>query len=115
MCPSNKDLEYRKINQDTCYSDILCTEVFRMKLASPAPKRSLEKLQRAIQPLTGAAADFDPLLELIGNARFVLLGEATHGTREFYKFRANLTKRLIQEKQFTVVAWEADWPDALRL
>jgi erythromycin esterase-like protein len=70
--------------------------------------------QRA-HPLTGAAADYDPLLERIGEARFVLLGEATHGTHEFYRERAEITKRLIAEKAFTAVAVEADWPDAYRV
>ena len=64
--------------------------------------------------LTGAAQDYDPLLELIGNARFVLLGEASHGTHDFYHERAQITQRLIQEKGFTAVAVEADWPDAWR-
>ena len=64
--------------------------------------------------MTGAARDYDPLIEMIGDARFVLLGEATHGTDEFYKARAEISKRLIREKDFSVVAWEADWPDALR-
>ncbi|BAZ28620.1 erythromycin esterase [Cylindrospermum sp. NIES-4074] len=65
--------------------------------------------------LTGAAADYDPLLNLIGNARFVLIGEASHGTHEFYEQRAEITKRLICEKGFTAVAVEADWPDAYRV
>ncbi|MFS0518459.1 erythromycin esterase family protein [Nostoc sp. UIC 10607] len=65
--------------------------------------------------LTGAAADYDPLMNLIGNARIVLIGEATHGTHEFYEQRAEITKRLIQEKGFTAVAVEADWPDAYRV
>lgn len=69
----------------------------------------------AAHPLTGAADDYDRLLELIGDARFVLLGEATHGTHEFYRERAQITKRLIREKGFTGVAVEADWPDAYRI
>jgi erythromycin esterase-like protein len=60
-------------------------------------------------------SDFDALIEGIGEARFVLLGEATHGTHEFYKARARLTRRLIAEHGFSAVAVEADWPDALRL
>jgi erythromycin esterase-like protein len=64
--------------------------------------------------LTGAAQDYDPLLDMIGNARFVLLGEASHGTHDFYRERAQITQRLIQEKGFTAVAVEADWPDAWR-
>lgn len=66
-------------------------------------------------PLNGAADDYDPLMELVGDARFVLLGEATHGTHEFYRERAEITKRLILEKGFTAVAVEADWPDAYRV
>ncbi|MDB5935625.1 MAG: erythromycin esterase [Massilia sp.] len=65
--------------------------------------------------LDGGERDFDGLLELIGDARFVLLGEATHGTHEFYEQRARITRRLIAEKGFTAVAVEADWPDAYRV
>ncbi|PXY28451.1 protein-L-isoaspartate O-methyltransferase [Prauserella muralis] len=59
--------------------------------------------------------DLDPLLERIGDARFVLLGEASHGTAEFYRWRAELTKRLITERGFSFVAVEGDWPDCHRL
>ncbi len=69
----------------------------------------------AAHPLVGAPHDFDPLLRLIGDARFVLIGEASHGTHEFYRIRAEITKRLIREKGFTSVAVEADWPDAYRV
>lgn len=65
--------------------------------------------------LTGGPDDFDPVLRLIGNAQFVLLGEASHGTHEFYRIRAEITKRLILENGFTSVAVEADWPDAYRV
>src|SRR5438105_3327273 len=77
--------------------------------------RALECVREAAIPLAGTPADYDPLLELIGQAKYVLLGEATHGTHQFYKARAEITKRLIREKGFTVLAWEADWPDALRI
>src|SRR5690606_22482178 len=50
-----------------------------------------------------------------GDARFVLLGEATHGTHDFYRVRAELTKRLVREKGFAAIAAEADWPDAYRV
>src|SRR5437870_10942647 len=70
---------------------------------------------QAARPLTGAATDYTPLLDLIGDARFVLLGEASHGTHEFYRERAEITKRLINEKGFRAVAVEADWPDAYRV
>lgn len=80
-----------------------------------AESEAVGSIRSAACPLTGARTDFDPLLKAIGDAQFVLLGEASHGTHEFYKARADITKRLIEEKGFTVVAWEADWPDALRV
>lgn len=81
----------------------------------PAIATLTESIREIAHPLTGVAADFDPLMDLIGDARFVLLGEATHGTREFYHARAEITKRLVREKGFTAVAVEADWPDAYRV
>src|SRR5438132_958155 len=72
-------------------------------------------VQEAAQPLEGTARDYDQLLKLVGEARFCLLGEATHGTHEFYRERAEITMRLIKEKGFTAVAVEADWPDAFRV
>jgi erythromycin esterase-like protein len=65
--------------------------------------------------LVGAGDEYDYLFEMIGDARLVLLGEATHGTHEFYRERAQITKRLIAEKGFSAVAVEADWPDAYRV
>lgn len=73
------------------------------------------RLRRAALPLLGEAGDYDALLEQVGDARFVLLGEASHGTHEFYRERARITGRLIAEKGFTAVAVEADWPDAWRV
>jgi erythromycin esterase-like protein len=72
------------------------------------------QLIRAMLPLDAAGYAYDRLLDRIGDARFVLLGEATHGTHEFYRERAILTERLILEKGFDAVAVEADWPDARR-
>jgi erythromycin esterase-like protein len=72
-------------------------------------------VRRAAHLMLGGPEDFDPLLERIGDARFVLLGEATHGTHEFYRLRAQITKRLITERGFDAVAIEADWPDAYRV
>ena len=77
--------------------------------------RDLDLLRAEVRPLTGGARDYDPLLELVGDARVVLLGEATHGTAEFYRERARITRRLIEERNFTLVAVEADWPDAYRV
>jgi erythromycin esterase-like protein/predicted phosphoribosyltransferase len=81
----------------------------------PRADTPLAQALRASVPLTGARDDYDPLINRIGEARFALLGEASHGTHEFYRERAEITKRLIEEKGFTAVAVEADWPDAYRV
>jgi erythromycin esterase-like protein/predicted phosphoribosyltransferase len=84
--------------------------------ASPRPEaRPVDVVRRCAQPLTGDAGDYDALLQGIGDARMVLIGEATHGTHEFYRHRALITGRLIREKGFRAVAVEADWPDAYRV
>jgi erythromycin esterase-like protein len=59
--------------------------------------------------------DYAQLLKEIGDARVVLIGEASHGTHEFYRERARITRMLIEQKGFHAVAVEADWPDAYRL
>ena len=60
-------------------------------------------------------ADLDPLLERIGDARVVAIGEASHGTHEYYAWRAALTRRLVTERGFGLVAVEGDWPDCYRV
>src|SRR6266403_4009903 len=84
-------------------------------MASMTDPTLREALSDTLHPLTGAAEDYDRIVDLVGDARFVLLGEASHGTHEFYRERAQITKRLIEEKGFTAVAVEADWPDAYRV
>jgi erythromycin esterase-like protein len=74
-----------------------------------------ELVREIAQPLSGSPDDYDSLLESIGNTRLVLLGEATHGTHEFYSERTAITKRLIAEKGFSILAIEADWPDSARV
>jgi erythromycin esterase len=74
----------------------------------------IDDVQRLARPLR-TEADLDPLLERIGDAPYVLLGEASHGTHEFYAWRAALTRRLIAEKGFRFVAVEGDWPDCYDL
>jgi erythromycin esterase-like protein/predicted phosphoribosyltransferase len=91
--------------------------------ASPPPIPrgwpSLEALADAVRAqaivLRGERGDYQILLDRLAGARVVLIGEASHGTHEFYAERAELTKRLIQEKGFSAVAVEADWPDAYRV
>jgi uncharacterized protein YbjT (DUF2867 family) len=86
-----------------------------MVLTGTTSPTLIDLLQEAAHPLTGTADQYDPLIGLIGDARLALLGEASHGTHEFYRERARITQRLIQEKGFTAVAVEADWPDAYRV
>lgn len=78
-------------------------------------RQIIDAIRPSAHELTGSAHDYDPLLDLIGDAHFVLLGEASHGTHEFYRERAAITQRLIAEKGFSAVAVEADWPDAYRV
>jgi erythromycin esterase len=67
-------------------------------------------------PLDGSdEAALDPLMERIGDARFVLLSEASHGTSDYYLWRARITWRLIREKGFNFIGAEGDWPDCYRV
>ena len=77
--------------------------------------RVIDAVRDSAIPLAAAGESSDAILDLVGDARFVLLGEASHGTHEFYAHRAAITKRLIREKHFTLIAVEADWPDAYRI
>src|SRR5687767_9676511 len=77
--------------------------------------------QAAIDAVRHAALWFEPgpdglapVIDAIGDAHVVLIGEASHGTDEFYRIRADLTAALIEQKSFNIVAVEADWPDAYR-
>jgi erythromycin esterase-like protein/predicted phosphoribosyltransferase len=72
-------------------------------------------IRAAARPVDDGAPPDDALFDLVGDARFVLIGEASHGTHEFYAARARMTRRLIEEKGFCAVAVEADWPDAYRV
>jgi erythromycin esterase-like protein len=75
----------------------------------------LGSVREAAHVLDENPGDYSPLLEMVGDRSFVLLGEATHGTHEFYAIRAAITRRLIEEMGFDAVVVEADWPDAFRL
>src|SRR5437588_7939673 len=71
-------------------------------------------IRAAARPLE-AGEDLDPLIELIGDARYVLLGEASHGTSEFYTWRTEISKRLVEERGFSFIGVEGDWPDCYRV
>jgi erythromycin esterase-like protein len=73
------------------------------------------QLAQSLAPVLQPVDAFGLTLELIGDAKLVLIGEASHGTHEFYDWRADLTRHLIEQKGFTAVAAEADWPDAYRV
>jgi len=72
-------------------------------------------VREAAQRLQGNASDYDPLLDMAHGKDFVLLGEATHGTAEFYRMRAQITQALVRGQGFDAVAIEGDWPDAWRV
>jgi erythromycin esterase-like protein len=74
----------------------------------------LTEINQITHPLE-SAEDLDPLMDLVGDARYVLLGEASHGTSEFYQWRARLSQRLIREKGFPFICVEGDWPDCYRV
>lgn len=83
----------------------------------------IDALEKQVQPLPGLDNDYDAIIRAVrgtapgntGRKNFVLIGEATHGTAEFYRVRADVTRRLIVEEGFDAVAVEADWPDAYRV
>jgi protein-L-isoaspartate(D-aspartate) O-methyltransferase len=73
-------------------------------------------LRESAEPIGDIDADrLDALIDRIGDARVVLIGEATHGTSEFYRMRARITRELIRRRGFTTVAIEGDWPDVARV
>jgi erythromycin esterase-like protein len=76
----------------------------------PVTAQLVSEVETLSWPLR-SAADLDPLVDRIGRARYVLLGEASHGTHEFYAWRATITRRLLDEKGFSFIAVEGDWPD----
>jgi erythromycin esterase-like protein len=83
-----------------------------------AGRNSASRLARGVKEIArpiADPADLGPLLDLIGDARFVLLGEASHGTSEFYTWRTEISRRLIREKGFSFIAVEGDWPDCYRV
>lgn len=79
-----------------------------------APSELISDIRSLSRPLRNPR-DLDPLLDRIGDARYVLLGEASHGTHEYYTWRAEISKRLITEKAFRFIAVEGDWPDCYRV
>ena len=79
-----------------------------------ADSAELDEIHDLALPLDHPS-DLDTLIERIGDARFVLLGEASHGTADYYRWRAEITRRLVVERGFSFVAVEGDWPDCFRV
>jgi protein-L-isoaspartate(D-aspartate) O-methyltransferase len=86
---------------------------FRRDKAEPSLARMIGRIAEPFGSIDDL--DVNPLLGRIGDARVVLIGEASHGTSEFYRMRARISRALIEKKQFNFVAIEGDWPDAARI
>lgn len=78
-------------------------------------QKFVDELNDAVVPLEAQGEDYNAVLEQIGRARFVMIGEASHGTHEFYQARIKISQRLIKEHGFMAIAIEGDWPDAYRV
>lgn len=78
-------------------------------------EKLIDTLSDAAQPLSESADKYSSLLDKIGESRFVLIGEASHGTHEFYQARIEITQQLIEKKNFMAVTIEGDWPDAYHI
>jgi protein-L-isoaspartate(D-aspartate) O-methyltransferase len=86
------------------------------RITEPADAAAVRAIAQAAQPFESIeTANLKPLLDRIGDARVVLLGEASHGTSEFYRMRERISRELILKKGFSFVAIEGDWPDAARV
>lgn len=99
-------------------SDDEVKELLRKAAAAPTDAENADRASIARRTLVHAPHGMPPedaLFEWVGDARLVLLGEASHGTHEFYAARTEMTKRLIEDKGFQAVVVEADWPDAYRV
>src|SRR5688572_2507985 len=83
------------------------SRMWRGSAPDAALTAEIQRLARSLR----TAADLDPLIDLIGDSRYVLLGESSHGTSEFYRWRTEISRRLIEEKKFSFIAVEGDWPD----
>jgi erythromycin esterase len=96
------------------YAAVLAVISVNVAQARQVEDSALEVIRALARPLANAA-DLDPLLEAVGGRRLALLGEASHGTSEFYAWRAKISRRLIEEKGFDFIAVEGDWASLYRL
>ena len=89
----------------------LLLSIYLTHAAAASDDELIDYLRGAAQTLE-TPADLDPLIDAVGDRQFVLLGEASHGTSEYYTWRAEISKRLIEEKNFRFIAVEGDWTSA---
>ncbi|MFW7377446.1 MAG: erythromycin esterase family protein [Oligoflexus sp.] len=87
----------------------------RHSVSEPPGSQELIHFNRDLAQALQTSDDLTPLLDKVEDARYVLLGETSHGTSEYYSWRADLSKRLILEKGFSFIAVEGDWPDCYRI
>jgi erythromycin esterase-like protein/predicted phosphoribosyltransferase len=106
--------DFRQVS-DQEVRDLLAAPTTGPTLVEVRQESAAEVIRRVAVDAPGGVPPRDVLSELIGDARIVLIGESSHGTHEFYRARAEITKWLIEEKGFCAVAAEADWPDAYRV
>lgn len=85
-----------------------------MDTSAIKPQPLVDQIRAMARPLEDSG-DLDPLMERVGDAHFVLLGEASHGTSEYYTWRARISQRLIRERGFSFIAVEGEWTDSYRL
>ncbi len=98
------------------WRDQLPATATKSLLHSKKPPKTSKLIKETVTPIESIEnADIGALLERIGDSRVVLIGEATHGTSEFYQMRAEITKQLISKKGFKIVSIEGDWPDAAQI
>lgn len=117
MSPSRYDSGRAKGPGTECNGP-LCDAIAARTVQGMTPTKAepaAREIETEAHAITGAGSDYDGLLELIGSRPLVLIGEASHGTHDFYRERARITRRLVDELGFNAVAVEGDFPDAYRV
>jgi erythromycin esterase len=89
--------------------------IARRRRSEPTVASTLESTVRTFSTPLRRTSDLGPLMDRIGDARLVLLGEASHGTSDYYRWRMEISRRLIEERGFNIIAVEGDWPDCYRV
>lgn len=112
---------------DVRFVPLIGEEGWQSDMAQTAPPRVVQTRPRVSITLSGRVAgagesftrledaELDGMMQRIGSSRVVLIGEASHGTSEFYRMRQRITRRLVEEKGFNTIAIEGDWPDVARI